>query len=515
MDLAALAAEAHALGTRFAFGVPGGGSSLELVTQLLGCGVEFHTTGHETTAALMAGAASRVTGGPALAISIKGPGFVNLAPGLVSNAYEGFPMISISESYPAGPGGARRHKWLDHAAIHRGVGKGIGYLGARAGAAAKAWRLARAEFPGPAHLELADGPDFDAPPPVAAADSPLALEAVLRKSGRPVVVVGSLALRAPWRAALAKLAVPVFTTPAAKGVISETGTWAAGVFTGDGKPATPERRLLPAADRVLLIGVRAGEVLSPPAADDRFLRVDSVSLKGQALFPPEGSGPVSYLDDDGIAAVLAAVPASGWDPAEVERAHREMGMALGEAGWSSARAFETMMGAVPGARHVLDTGNFTVVGEHCLKAATEHDWLGTSNGRFLGMGVGYALGAAAADRTRPTVLWIGDGGIRAFLGELGLAGRLRLPLLTLVMADGRFGSIYGRAAAKGLATAPLVMDRLDVGRVATGLGLAESVAGSAAELERLAQAWRRNPEPALIRCDFEPDRYARDADLLR
>ena len=106
-------------GGKMAFGVPGGGPSLALVDALAKQGAEFITTGHETTAALMAGAVARQTGAPSLAVTIKGPGFANLAPGLLANAYEGFPMLSVSEAYDTTKPGPRRHKWLDHARIGR------------------------------------------------------------------------------------------------------------------------------------------------------------------------------------------------------------------------------------------------------------------------------------------------------------------------------------------------------------------------------------------------------------
>ena len=43
------------LGGRRVFGVPGGGPSLELITQIENAGGAFTATGHEAVAALMAG----------------------------------------------------------------------------------------------------------------------------------------------------------------------------------------------------------------------------------------------------------------------------------------------------------------------------------------------------------------------------------------------------------------------------------------------------------------------------
>ena len=80
MNLDSFAESFVRLGGLHAFGVPGGGPSLQLADVLERRGVKFITTAHETTAALMAGAVGRQTGAPALALSIKGPGFINFAP---------------------------------------------------------------------------------------------------------------------------------------------------------------------------------------------------------------------------------------------------------------------------------------------------------------------------------------------------------------------------------------------------------------------------------------------------
>src|SRR5207244_2821897 len=80
-------------------------------------GGRFVVTGHEQTAALMAGGAFAVSGKPALCTTIKGPGFANLLPGLQCNAYEGFAHLALCEAYPSLQDSARRHKWMDHAGL--------------------------------------------------------------------------------------------------------------------------------------------------------------------------------------------------------------------------------------------------------------------------------------------------------------------------------------------------------------------------------------------------------------
>ena len=177
-----------------------------------------------------------------------------------------------------------------------------------------------------------------------------------------------------------------------------------------------------------------------------------------------GSRPARrFLSPTVIAEVLAELAEHEWGADLVAKAHAEMHRALDRWPWA-ARLFQLAQTALPEATHMLDTGNFTVVGEPCLRVRPERQILGTPNGRYLGLGVGYALGAAAVAGRQPVVLWIGEGGLRAFFSELNLAAEQRWPLLVLVMRDGWFGSVRGRAESQGWTRAPLVMAEAELPR---------------------------------------------------
>ena len=504
-------------GGKLAFGVPGGGPSLALVDALSKQGVEFVTTGHETTAALMAGAVARQSGAPSLAITIKGPGFANLAPGLLANAYEGFPMLSVSEAYDTAKPGPRRHKWLDHARMAGEFLKGCRAFSSEPGFFEACLADSRSEFPGPVQVDLFEGsPAADAPSPAAAADDPADVFAALRAARRPALVVGSLSLRAPWRGQLASLRLPIFTTPAAKGAIAEDGAFAAGIYTGDGKPATPEKVLLPQADLVLMLGVRPGEILNPAAPHARTLWIEAAEMRNRSVFPPLQPGPArSFLSSEAIAEVLAELAKHAWGAELVAKAHADLHRELDRWPWAPARLFQAAQAVLPDATHVLDTGNFTVVGEHCLRIRHERRVLGTPNGRYLGMGVGYAMGAAAVAGRQPVVLWIGDGGLRAFFSELGIASEKHWPLLVLVMRDGWFGSVRGRAESQGWARTPLALADRNFPGLAGRMGLASGRVTNEPEFTRWLEAWALQPGPALLECVLDPDAYNRQTELLR
>jgi acetolactate synthase-1/2/3 large subunit len=245
------------------FGIPGSGASLELLDALERQGTAFHLSHHEAAAAIMAGTMGRLSGRAGLALAIKGPGLANLVPGLAACWFESFPLVALCEALPAGVDWRQRHKGLHHAALVAAISKGRYGLAANGGEGAfsNAAALATAEVPGPVVLELVAG-EVAAEPGGFGALAYESVIAAVERAQRPLVIAGSLALRAGWRDALAALDIPVFSTASTKGVIDEERFPAAGVYTGAGLEKSPESSLLPAADLVVGLGLRPQEVLA-------------------------------------------------------------------------------------------------------------------------------------------------------------------------------------------------------------------------------------------------------------
>lgn len=500
---------------RYAFGVPGGGESLVMLDALERAGGRFIATGHETTAALMAGGFSRLTKTPAAAVSIKGPGFANLFPGLLSNSYEGYPQLSFSEAYRRDA--KRSHKQLDHASLCRGVVRAFRHFEEAPGFFTECWRDARNEFPGPVHVDLVPEAEFSNSRDVSRAPATGSFKGVadrLRERRRPALIVGSVALRSAWRKTLQALEIPVFTTVAAKGAIPETGRFAAGIYTGDGKPLSPEKVILPKADSVVAIGVRSGEVLgvTPPHPDTIAVDTDGVR---RAAFPPDLTPGRVDLTEREVRSLLSLLQESNWGESDVAGAHEAMRSAIVGWGWSPAQTFRAVQENLPDAIHVVDTGNFTILAEHLLRVRSEGDLLGTPNGRFMGAGVGYALGACLNLERRPVVLWIGDGGLRAFFGELALAIENNWRLIVAVMKDGYYGSIRGRAVEKGLSTTALTLSERSFAETSHAMGMRASRVDSIGAFEDYLASWRADDGPSLVECSFDSDAYNTTAGLLR
>ena len=507
-----LARDFFGRGGSHAFGIPGGGPSLEWVDAFQKAGGTFITTGHEATGGFAAGAFGRL-GHAAAALSIKGPGFANLIPALLSNRYEGNPMLVFSEAYASGDSSGRRHKWLDQRAatpwlrhtLHPGDGPPV----------ARALAAARVESPSPVLVELPGGVCSSAPYDSPGTFLPTTPDfSRLRQASRVMLIVGSCALRQPWGKKLGELRLPVFTTAAAKGALDESLPHAAGIYTGDGKPATMEASLLPLADLVILLGVRAGEILSPRPPGKNCLAFEAPGPGGLDLFPDDPTD-TRELDAAGEEELFSLLSGMSWGVGAIAAAKKEQRAHLDSVDPQWGAAFDSLVSLAPEATHVLDTGNFTVLAEHFLSAAKPHSVLGTPNGRFMGAGIGHALGAAFARPEQPVFLWIGDGGIRSYFSELALAAEHALPLLVICLRDGYFGSILGRALNAGFETSPLLMRERHLDAAAGQLGLASVRLQGLDQLSEFAQQWMRSPTPTFAEVHLDSNLYLQTASLFR
>ena len=449
----------------------------------------------------MAGTAARLGGGIGAALSIKGPGLANMVPGLAVCQFESLPVVALVEAYGPDTPISRAHKRMDQTALVSAVAKGRRYH-AKSGpdfAAMASW--AEREVPGPVVLELAGPVETEqAVPEAPAAPNNYDVAAAVARAKRPVVVAGTLAIRRGWSGRLNALSIPVFSTAAAKGVVDETLSHAAGVYTGVGLQRAPETTLLPEADLVIGLGLRSNEVLksgfSCPA-----INIDEIAGEIHAGFEFEG---VSKRADE----VLGALHAHRWGGDEPARPAQRLRKHLLDAPFGPAHVYEQIERRFDGqARLVLDTGYFCTIGEHVWRARRPEWCLGSGQGRYMGAAVPMAVGAALQDPTVPTILAVGDGGIGPFAAELKIAAAHRLPLLVVLLSDGGFGSVRTRAIRDGLAQDGLLMEAPSWLAAMAGLGLPGMRVDAESAVADALAVWRPETGPAFLEVNFDPETY--------
>lgn len=498
-----LAEDIAAAGVRRVFGITGSGPTLSLLDALDQREIVFHNCQFEGAAAIMAGVTGRLSGRAGVALSIKGPGLANMVPGLAAATFEGWPLVAIAEAYGPRAGPAKAHKRIDQGALVSAVAKGRRQLAAGTVGFADMAAWAQAESPAPTVLELA-GDDVDVqsavPTVLPGIEAPHAALSLIEKAERPMVIIGAAAERLGWTK-FAEIAVPIFTTVAAKGAIDERMPNAAGIFTGVGLERTPERALLSQVDLVVGFGLRTNELLGA-AFPVPVVNVDPLGcLASPGIL-------ISAFTSDAPAVLQALASKPVWGIAAIDEARTRLRQALLAHGFQPPLAFETIQTAIGRrARAVLDTGYFCTVGEHAWIADDSRLFLGSPQGRYMGIALPTGIAAATEDPGVPTIVIVGDGGIGMFLGELRLAVELRLPLLLVLMSDGGYGSVRTRAIAEGLIQSPMLKRTPSWRAVIDAFGCSTSAVSDENSLADAVAAWCPDQGPAYIEINFEPDAY--------
>lgn len=505
-------------GIQYSFGITGSGSSLRLISELEKSGIPYYPVAHEASAALMAGACCRDGRVRAAGITIKGPGFINMAPGFLANFYEGRPALTISEAYSPTIPSFRKHKRLDHFAVVANMVKGFATVDGKAETLTDFITGAQAEFPGPVHFDLYGEP-ADEIKKACPADSPqndtqalCAQLAQIKAAAKPIVVLGSLAARQlsgwDWNS----LQIPVLTTAAAKGCVDENGAFAAGVFTGEGKEISPEAMILPQADLVVAFGLRNVEVVKAQAFNAPLLAIDCI--EGDSL---DGFAPQSTLIGSDLAhecqAIFSELASKQWGEELVKSYHQAVADELLKEAWMPAQIFHRAL------QHfgkdcvlVLDTGLFCTVGETIWKAAGVDNFCGSSNGRFMGTSVPTAI-AVAISSCKKTICAVGDGGLRPYLSEIKLAIEHNLPVLFLLFSDGAYGTVASSGRTKKLSENAFTIANPSWWRAVEQIGCPAQAVGDVETFAATLDKWQSGP--LFVEMSFDPIKYATMTGKLR
>lgn len=489
------------------FGVPGSGATLSVIDELDRLGREFILTNFEGAAAMMAGTVGRLSGRAGTCLSIKGPGVINMMPGLGVSAFEAFPLVAIVEAYGRDVPAAKMHKRIDQAALTATVSKAITQLAEQGPSFQEIAAFAEAETPGPVILELAQPQPAQASlpplPGAPAADGAAALVGLIEKSRYPIVVAGSMAIRQNLSAALNRLKVPVFSTASAKGIVDEAHPLSAGVYTGVGLELSPEHGLFKTADLVVCFGMRPNEVLAtrpfgPPAANI----VAGVDPGAEAFGFQVTAAPSAAKD------ALAALEQKSWGADRVSEAQQRLRRSTLSNRFLPAHVYDRTQAFFGGkVRGVFDTGYFCTIAEHIWLARESSLCLMSGQARYMGTGIPMALGAAIHDQSVPTVVFVGDGGIGPFIAEAKLAVERRLPLLFCLLTDGYLSSIRTRALTEGLSQRAVTIARPSWLGVMEGFGMPVFSADDEESFGAALPAWRPAEGPAFVEVSFEPDSY--------
>ncbi len=529
-----LAGDLARRGTRFAFGVPGGGTSLDLMLALREAGIQSVVTAREDAAVVMAGVLGRLSEGPGLAFTTKGPGLASATNGLASALLGRLPVLTVAESFDADELQFITHQVFDQAAVMGRLFAGVAdgkapVLDADAPAVAAALDAMMQPPMGPALL-LADPRRLPAPvdpkpaPARHGAAGPEAdgldwAAALLAASRRPVIVAGleaaTPAASASVRALAEALGAPVLVTYMAKGVVPDDHPLFAGIFTC----GAIEQACVAAGDLIILAGLDPVELIRKPWPYDAPV----LDLCGH-VHDPHYVTPAVRVQGDvapvaGQLAVGAGAGAGDWTGAEIAD-HRQRflsGMAMAETETLSAGS--VVSAAVeafdPRPRLTVDAGAHMFSACAFWPAQAPLDLLISNGLATMGFAVPAALAAALHDPDRGSLAMTGDGGLLMCLGELKAAGAVGANVTVIVFNDATLSLIDIKRQQRQMPDLGMSWPAPDFAAIAQGFGFTAWTARDAAELRTSCRAAAGATGPRLIDARVDPSAYPAQLRALR
>ncbi|VTU25627.1 Acetolactate synthase isozyme 3 large subunit [Variovorax sp. PBL-H6] len=529
----ALAQAMEEAGVQRIYGVPGGGSSLDVIEAAARRGIAFTLTKTENAAVMMAGALAESTGRLGVALMTKGPGVANAANGVAYASLDRAPVMVITDGFTPAQLGYITHQVFDQRAMLAPVVKGHGRLdGDDAGAEIRRLVTLACTAPcGPVHLELTSAvarkplgrtlPEAARTPP-AVADAMLLKQAaaMIAKARRPVIVAGLEARRAaPQLRALAEgLCCPVLSTYKAKGVLSDRHELVTGVFTGGAQ----EQECVHQADLIVLVGMDPVELILQPWPYD--IPVLDIGVHGYSVhYVKPALGVYGSLAANLEALGGHGLAASTWEPGEIARLRSNVQRALAYGPVSQGVAPDRLvqLTAEACAEAGLRPRMSVDAGAHMFSATTffpceePGDCLISNGLASMAFGVPAAIAAAIEDPTRPVVCFTGDGGLMMCMGELCTAVEAGARILVVVFNDGALSLIDVKQQSRQLPTRGVRWGRHDFARVMEGAGGAGWRVRDEDGLRTALQAALAGQGPALIDVEVEAAGYAQQLKAMR
>jgi thiamine pyrophosphate-dependent acetolactate synthase large subunit-like protein/nitrite reductase/ring-hydroxylating ferredoxin subunit len=482
---------------------------------------------HEGAAAFAASAYGKLTGRPAACFAIAGPGSTNLLTGLYDARLDGAPVLALSGQVPSNVQGKGAFQDLDLSRVFADVA--VSTVTVRANSdhselAAEAVKHA-IDGRGVAHLilpdEIQDQPS-SAPPVmpdgrrahtrgIPDADAVSDAAALVRAARRPVVIVGQGARDA--RAAVVdfaeRLAAPVLTTFRAKGLVADSHPLGAGVLGRSGTPVASW--LMNESDLLVVIGASSSnhtgiatykpivQIDDSPSMIGRWSAV-SAGLLGDAEHAIRAITPL--LDD--VAAVDQRPDVAArwklWREEKRRRAEDDRGRGIG-----SAAVFEALT------RHCPHNAVITVdVGNHAYSFGRYFESAGQPvlmSGYLGSIGFGYpaALGAWAADPSRPVIAVTGDGGFGQYLAEVTTAVKYGIPIKHVLLDNGSLGKISKEQLAGDLPVWQTSLVNPDFAAFANSCGASGISVSRTADVDDGMRQLFSTEGPALLHLHCDPE----------
>jgi 5-guanidino-2-oxopentanoate decarboxylase len=505
------------------FGIPGV-HNLELYRGLTAANIRHVLVRHEQGAGFAADGFARMSGRPAAAFVISGPGLTNIMTAAAQAYSDSVPLLVVA-SAPVRASFTKQwgvlHELYDQAALAAGV-FGVARSAQSAADVRDHLRLCLASFrtgrPRPAYLEipldvLAEATTLEAETfadtPLLPQAGPAEIEAaarILTMAAHPLIVAGGGARHSgsELRRLVEALDCPLVTTAAGKGVLAESHP----ANFGTSLPYPQVQQLILDADVVLAVGTELGETdmyfTTRLPLGGRLIRIDVDPVK----LSDQYSADVCLWSDAraalaGINRALAGrAPAhSGWrtalgGAAKIRAALESSMDSKTRAMWSALRAIKD---ALPEDGVVFsDMTQIAYLGNYAYPVENPGQWFHPSGYGTLGFALPAALGAKISSPSRPVIALAGDFGLQFTVTELMTAVEEALSLPIVVWNNSALGQIRDDMVAAHIPQLGVIARNPDFVELARAFGAESCRVHDAAALTAAVRTALGQGGPTLI-----------------
>jgi 5-guanidino-2-oxopentanoate decarboxylase len=501
------------------FGIPGV-HNLELYRGLAASKVRHVLVRHEQGAGFAADGYARLSGRPAAAFTISGPGLTNILTAVAQAYSDSVPLLVVASTPVRASLGKQwgvLHELHDQWALAAGI-FGVARAAANAEDVRDHLRLCFASLrtgrPRPAYLEvpldvLAElttlpatrFPDA-APMPQAAPEQIDAAVRVLSVAARPIIIAGGGARHAgaQLQRLVDTLDCPIVTTAAAKGILAENHP----ANLGTSLPYRAIQTLIADADAVLAVGTELSETdlftaMKLPLSG-LLIRIDVDPAK---LADHYGADVPIWGDArSSLQAIQERLtPRTGWQTQSGgARGYRTQIESSFE---SNARVQWNVLGAIRAAlpRNGVvfsDMTQIAYLGNYAFASDAPGQWFHPSGYGTLGFALPAALGAKISSPARPVLALVGDFGLQFTLNELMTAVEERLSLPIVVWNNSALGQIRDDMQASGIPLTGVIARNPDFVALAKAYGASGTRVVDAHALTEAIRAALASSGPTLI-----------------
>jgi acetolactate synthase-1/2/3 large subunit len=518
------------VGVKNIYGVPGGGSSLDLIDAAEENGINFFLVKREDNAVIMASVSGDLTNTIGVALVTKGPGLSNAMNGIAYACLDRSPLILFSDGFSSKLSSFVTHQVFDQKKLMSPFSKGYSNLNDDnpLNDFQKVVSQAFSAPYGPVYIELItavaqknieiknefEKKQVDIVPTTLDIDKSKAL---LLESKKPVIVLGLENLRSQSfkeiNDLLKVLNCPVFVTYKAKGVVADSDKNFVGIFTG-GKV---EQACILESDLIILIGLDPVElILQPwpyniPVLNISVMKYETHYVKPSANLYGNLSQNIKLISEIAIL--------SDWVDKKIDFLKKEIKSKLffpTDDKLNPQSIVELAQKySVTNPRVTVDAGAHMFSATAFWECKEPYDLLISNGLATMGYALPAAIAASIENNERGAIAFTGDGGFMMCCSELATAAQFNCNILVIVFNDGALSLIDIKQKSRNLTRKGTTWPQSDFAKVAEGFGCKSWRVSNVEDYKKALIDASQHDGPKLIDVLVNPEGYSEQLKSLR